>query len=127
MKMEELEKVSVKSNERVTLLNNELNELNDKLDELKETFESKDSGMNDTSPLVKMKAGLQQIKSEISGFDLRIGVVSHSLLAVRIIVANRKRIANQNKNRSRRNKGRHVSNRKTTPHDDDDSLLSADD
>jgi hypothetical protein len=31
-----------------------------------------------------MKTALQQIKSEIYAFDLRIGVVSHTLLAARV-------------------------------------------
>ena len=59
---------------------------------IKESFESKDSGIHDTSPLVRMKAALQQIKSEACAFDLRIGVVSHSLLAARVGATQRRRI-----------------------------------
>ena len=64
-------------------LSQELAEITDKIDEYKDMLESKDSGMNDTSPLVRIKAALQQIKAEIAGFDLRIGVVSHSLLTAK--------------------------------------------
>lgn len=90
--LEALSAKSSKSNETVTKLTNELAELSDKLEEMKETIESKDSGINDTSPLVRIKASLQQIKAEIYSFDLRIGVVSHSLLSARVHAANSKRI-----------------------------------
>lgn len=75
------------------------------MDDLKDAFESKDSGMHDTSPLVRIKTALQHIKSEISAFELRIGVVSHSLLAARVATANRKRMgaAKQAKKRRYRN------------------------
>jgi hypothetical protein len=93
------------------------------LDELKESFESKDSGISDTSPLVRIKAALQNIKSEINAFDLRLGVVSHSLLAVRISVANRKRLQNAQKNKKRRaGRGRG----KNARADDDDDAGSED-
>ena len=76
--MEEFDKVNRSTNDRVTKLTNDLSEINDKLDELKESFESKDSGINDTSPLVRVKAALQHIKSEISAFDLRLGNFQHT-------------------------------------------------
>lgn len=71
--MEELDTLNKGTNERVTKLTNDLSEINDKLEEMKESFESKDSGLNDTSPLVRVKAALQNIKSEINAFDLRLG------------------------------------------------------
>lgn len=37
--------------------------------------------MTDTSPLVNIKAALQDIKVEINNFELRIGVVGQSLLS----------------------------------------------
>ena len=65
-------------------MNQELSELAERTDELKDNLESKDSGIHDTSPLVRIKAALQQIKSEIYSFDLRGGVISNSLLHSRI-------------------------------------------
>ena len=88
----------------ITKLTNELAEISDKLEELKESFESKDSGIHDTSPLVRMKTALQQIKAESCAFDLRIGVVSHSLLAARVGVSNRRRSAAHHKNKARHGK-----------------------
>lgn len=74
-KLEVIEKKSSTSHESVAKLTNELAEISEKLDDLKESFDSKDTGMQDTSPLVKIKGGLQQIKSDIHFFDMRIGVV----------------------------------------------------
>lgn len=89
--LEELESRAGGNNEKMARLTAELSELSERLDDLKESLESKDSGINDTSPMVRIKAALQQIKSEIHGFDLRIGVVSHSLLAARVSSTSRRR------------------------------------
>ena len=78
---------------------------NERLDELKENFDSRDSGMHDTSPLVRIKAALQQIKAEVHEFDLRLGVVSHSVLAARVSSTNRKRVGAAQNARKRRQKG----------------------
>lgn len=103
MKLEELEAKSSGTNEQVAKLTNELAEVNDRLEELKESFESKDSGMHDTSPLVRIKAALQQIKSEVHQFDLRIGVVAHSVLLSRINTTNRRRLGVMNKSKRKNN------------------------
>lgn len=122
-RLEELETKSGKANEKVAKLTNELAEISEKFDDLKESFESKDSGIHDTSPLVRIKASLQQVKTEVYAFDLRIGVVSHSLLAARVSAANQRRIGAQQKARQRR-KGR---GNKETNGADEDSVLSGDD
>jgi len=106
-KMEALEKKSGASNESVAKLTSELTELTERMDDLKESFESKDSGIHDTSPLVRIKAALQQIKQEAQAFDLRIGVVSHSLLTARVSVTARRRIGAQQHARRR-----HIKNKK---------------
>lgn len=117
-KLEELEKKGTSAHESVARLTNELAEVSEKLDDLKESFESKDSGLHDTSPLVKIKSALQQIKAEIHSFDMRIGVVSHSLLSARVQDNNRLRSQAVSKARRRHNKARRDS--------DDNSLLSDD-
>jgi len=68
---------------------------------------------------VKIKAALQQIKKEIHFFDMRIGVVSHSLLAAKVSDTNRLRSIASVKARQRHNKNKKAS--------DDNSLLSDDD
>lgn len=121
--LELLEAKSGKSHERVASLNNIISELNEKLEDLKEACESKDSGVNDQSPLVRIKAALQQIKTEINSFDMRIGVVSHSLLCARVNQTNRKRIIAAQKARQRRGKNK----KDSRLDDDDDSMISGDD
>lgn len=111
----ELEKKSGGSNERVSKLTNELTELTERMDDLKENFESKDSGIHDTSPLVRIKAALQQIKEECQAFDLRIGVVGHSLLAARVTTSARRRIGAQQRRRAKGKKSR-----QPDAYDDDD-------
>ena len=118
-KLEGLEQKSTAAHESVAKLTNELAEVTEKLDDLKESFESKDSGLHDTSPLVKIKAGLQQIKGDIHSFDMRIGVVAHSLLAARVHDNNRLRSQAVAKARRRHNKHKNEH--------DDNSLLSGDD
>ena len=105
--------------QKVSKFTTELAEVTERLDDLKESFESKDSGLHDTSPLVKIKAGLQQIKGDIHSFDMRIGVVAHSLLAARVQDNNRLRSAAVSKNRKRHNKGKNDH--------DDQSMLSGED
>jgi estrogen-related receptor beta like 1 len=109
-------------NERVAKLTNELAEVSEKLDDMKESLESKDSGIHDTSPLVRMKAALQQIKSEACAFDLRIGVVSHSLLAARVGATQRRRMKVAQKAKQRRSKNK----KEKEDVEDDNSLPSGD-
>ena len=115
----------MKTNENVNKYTSELSELSEKLEDLKEAFESKDNGMHDTSPLVRIKSALQHLKSEISLNDLRMGVVSHSLLIARGQAANRKRVG-LSKQAKKRHKNRKSlgSNHKSN---DDTSSLNSDD
>eukprot|EP01041_Mallomonas_annulata_P009888 gene9888-20577_t len=121
-KLEEAETSSKKATEKVTRLTNELNEHTERLDELKESFESKDSGIHDTSPLVRIKSALQQIKQETQAFDLRIGVVSHALLAEKVNSMARRRFGAA-KRANRRNKGKKQSDRDGGSSGDDDMYL----
>ena len=117
--LDELEKRREGTNEKVSKLTNDLAELTDRLDEIKESFDSKDSGMHDQSPLVRMKAALQQIKNESYAFDLRIGVVSHSLLAARIAQSSRRRAHHASKA-----KARHGKKKGASRHRHDDAYIS---
>lgn len=117
-KLEGLEQKSAATHENVSKLTTTLSEVSERLEDLKESFESKDSGLHDTSPLVKIKAGLQQIKADIHSFDMRIGVVAHSLLAARVQDNNRLRTAAVSKARKRHHRGKDH---------EDQSMLSGED
>ena len=90
-RLEELETKSAAVNEVTTKLQSELTEVSERADEMKDTLESRDSGIHDSSPLVRVKAALQHIKNEVYSFDLRVGVISNTLLASRIHNAARKK------------------------------------
>lgn len=86
-----------------------MTELDEQIDELTAILESGESGGgHDSSPLLRIKAALKQLKSEISDFDLRTGVVSHSLLSAKHenVKANRAQMMKKNrlKNRKTNNK-----------------------
>jgi estrogen-related receptor beta like 1 len=124
-KLDELDKVSSVSREGVSKLTSELTEISEKLEELKESFESKDSGLHDTSPLVKIKAALQQLREEIHEFDTRIGVVSNQLLMARVADHNRSRAKAASKAKQRQ-KGRKRGSNGGGDEEDDASVGSRD-
>ncbi|ETW08581.1 hypothetical protein H310_01130 [Aphanomyces invadans] len=66
--------------EKVNAMTNQHSEITEQLRETKSDMDNKGSKMTDTSPLVQIKAALQTLKAEIKNFELRIGVVGHTLL-----------------------------------------------
>ncbi|GMI44830.1 hypothetical protein TrCOL_g13083 [Triparma columacea] len=78
--LSEIEDKHSTGTESVSVLTNELAAIEDQLSDIKGTMDSRGSSMTDTSPLVKIKAALQEIKIEIQNFELRIGVVGQTLL-----------------------------------------------
>ncbi len=92
------------SSESVSRLSSELAELCDKIEESKEHAEGREAGSSDTSPLVRVKAALQQLKTEMMNLDLRLGVVSNSLLTAKHQAAKSARTKELNKNRKKNNK-----------------------
>lgn len=47
-------------------------------------MEEKGSSMTDTAPLVKLKNAMQKLQLEIGQFDVRVGVLEHTLLTARL-------------------------------------------
>ena len=86
--LEEISGGHSSASSNVSVLTNELSSIADQLSEIKGTMDSRGSSMTDTSPLVKIKAALQDIKLEISQFELRIGVVGQTLLATQTANSN---------------------------------------
>lgn len=86
-----IEKQYTSSNDEVLRLTNTLDEIQSRIAELRESVSAKDSSMSDASPLVQIKAALQDVKAEILSFDLRIGVVSKSLTQAKMNSAKRKK------------------------------------
>ena len=67
---------------RVHNLNGNLAHLEELFATTKREMDEKGKNMTDTTPLVKLKAALQDIKVEIKNFDVRIGVLVSRTLFV---------------------------------------------
>ena len=68
-------------------LTNAMASIQEQLDELKEDMEGRENSATDTSPLVNIKQALVSIRGDVQQFDLRIGVVSHTLMQAKLKVA----------------------------------------
>lgn len=69
---------------RITSLTNELTGITDVLEDIKTAMEERGSSMTDTSPLIRIKAALANIRNEIKSLDLQIGVCGHVVMQNRI-------------------------------------------
>lgn len=68
------------SSERVKTVSTTLSTLSEHLSDIKSKMDNRGSSMTDTTPLVNIKEALQTLKMEIKTYELRIGIVGHSLL-----------------------------------------------
>lgn len=78
------QEVYSKSTETINKLTNELATVSEELQTVKSRMDEKGSAMTDTSPIVKIKAALAKIKTEAKTMEIRIGVVSHTLVLKRL-------------------------------------------
>merc|ERR1711988_1411184 len=67
------------SAEAVNNLTNNLSTISEELDDIKNQMDDRGNSMTDTSPVVKMKKALGQVKGDTKQMELRIGVVQHVL------------------------------------------------
>ncbi|KAF4757714.1 Intraflagellar transport protein 57, partial [Perkinsus olseni] len=58
----------------------ELKTITDSLEQTRHEMEQRSSTVTDTQPLVKLKDTIKRLKAEMRQMDLRIGIVSHTLL-----------------------------------------------
>jgi len=73
-----------KSTEEINKLQNTLTSVTDELQQIKSRMDERGSAMTDTSPIVKIKGALTKMKAEVRAMEVRIGVVSHSLVLKRL-------------------------------------------
>ncbi|KAJ0397689.1 hypothetical protein P43SY_002395 [Pythium insidiosum] len=66
--------------DKVNAMTNEHASITEQLREIKTVMDERGSKMTDTSPLVAIKDALKALNAEIKNFELRIGVVGHTLL-----------------------------------------------
>jgi len=74
---------NVKS-EAIAELTNQLQQVSDELASIKGRMDERGNSMTDTSPLIKIKSALQRLKEERKAMDIRIGVVTHTLVAKKL-------------------------------------------
>ena len=65
-------------------LTNVMGSIQEQLDELKEDMEGRENSATDTTPLVNLKAALLNVRNDVQQFDLRIGVVGHTLMQAKL-------------------------------------------
>lgn len=62
----------------------ELAEVNERLSQVEKKIDDTGKSFSDTSPLQKIKKSIAQVKNDIKGIDIRIGVVSNTLLQLKL-------------------------------------------
>jgi hypothetical protein len=70
--------------QRVTALSAELAGVSEDLEDVKGRMEEKGSNMTDTSPLIKIKAALQTLRTESAALDVQAGVIAHAVMQSRL-------------------------------------------
>lgn len=66
--------------EAVGKYQNSLQGIVERLEDVKVQMDERNSGMTDTSPVVRIKKALQTLKRQIKEMELRMGVLSHTLM-----------------------------------------------
>jgi len=70
--------------ETINALTNELAAVSEELQAIKNRMDERGQSMTDTSPLIKIKSALSRLKTEAKQMDIRIGVVTHTLVAKKL-------------------------------------------
>uniref|UniRef100_A0A7R9VJ89 Intraflagellar transport protein 57 homolog n=1 Tax=Chlamydomonas euryale TaxID=1486919 RepID=A0A7R9VJ89_9CHLO len=69
-----------KHTEAISDRNNELHRISEQLQEMKGMMEERGSNISDATPVVRIKGAIQKLGHELHEMEVRIGVVSHTLL-----------------------------------------------
>lgn len=78
-----------KLNQSVQDLEAQYYEINEKLNSIQSRMDEHGKSLSDTSPLVKIKKAITQVKNDIRTIDIRIGVVSNTLMQSKLKEKNR--------------------------------------
>ena len=79
------------NSEQINALTNELAAVSDELETVKARMDERGNSMTDTSPLIKIKSALTQLRGEAKQMEIRIGIVNHTLVAKKLKVRGRGR------------------------------------
>jgi len=73
-----------KQSEYINTLTNELAGVSEELTKIKDKMDARGNSMTDTSPLIKMKTAVGRLRQEAKQLEIRIGVVTHTLVAKKL-------------------------------------------
>lgn len=79
-RLEELNESYKVASSGVTSKSRILSDISDELESIKAEMEERGSTMTDGAPLVSLRKGLANLRSEVTSLDIRIGVAAHSIL-----------------------------------------------
>ena len=65
-------------------MESELMEVNERLGSIQKKIDDTGKSFSDTSPLAKIKKSITQVKNDIKSIDIRIGVVTNTLLQLKL-------------------------------------------
>mmetsp|Transcript_45177 Transcript_45177/g.118578 ORF Transcript_45177/g.118578 Transcript_45177/m.118578 type:complete len:446 (-) Transcript_45177:90-1427(-) len=83
-KLQEVQDEYNAKSEAIAELTNALSAVSDELNAIKGKMDERGTSMTDTSPLIKIKSALARLKEERKAMDVRLGVVTHSLIAKKL-------------------------------------------
>lgn len=79
-RLEELNESYKIASSGVTSKSKILSDISDELESIKAEMEERGSTMTDGAPLVSLRKGLANLRSEVTSLDIRIGVAAHTIL-----------------------------------------------
>lgn len=65
-------------------LESELYDIEEKLADIKKKMDANQDKISDTAPLIRIKKESQKLKNEIRSIDIRVGVISNTLLQLKL-------------------------------------------
>lgn len=65
-------------------MENDLSDINERLSQVEKKIDDTGKSFSDNSPLQKIKKAIAQVKNDIKSIDIRIGVVSNTLLQLKL-------------------------------------------
>jgi len=83
-KMQEVQDLYNAKSEAISELTNTLSQVSDELSSIKGRMDERGNSMTDTSPLIKIKSALSRLKDERKAMEIRIGVVTNTLVAKKL-------------------------------------------
>ena len=83
-KLREIQAAFTTTGRTVQDMEAELAEVNERLSQVEKKIDETGKSFSDTSPLQKIKKSIAYVKNDIKAIDIRIGVVSNTLLQLKL-------------------------------------------